>query len=285
MPPVIAPPMRTSVRDAISRAWARAVAASALPVAAADATRPPVEVERPADPSHGDFASALAMKLARPYKMAPLAIASALADELAREVAENPEATPIASVEVTPPGFLNLRLADRALETTIEGILTAPTAWGRVTATLPRSVNVEFVYEARPVTVHSFGVDGTADPSVLRIEVHCSAGTYIRSLADDLGRLLGGGAHLRHLRRTAVGSFTVAEARPPDSSELMSPLEALRDYPRVDVDVPTADMVRHGRVLDRFDGDGPWAVVDTGGVLLAVYELFGTAAKPAVVIA
>ena len=44
-------------------------------------------------------------------------------------------------------------------------------------------------------------------------------------------------------------------------------------------------MVRHGRVLDRFAGVGPWAVVDSAGSLLAVYELFGAAAKPAVVIA
>jgi tRNA pseudouridine55 synthase len=144
---------------------------------------------------------------------------------------------------------------------------------------------IEVERQPRPVTVYSFSVDGTADPSVLRIEVRCSAGTYIRSLADDLGRLLGGGAHLRNLRRTAVGSFGEAEARPPDECELMSPVEALRDYPRVAVDGVTADMVRHGRVLDRFVGDGPWAVVDEQGVLLAVYELFGAAAKPAVVIA
>jgi hypothetical protein len=65
----------------------------------------------------------------------------------------------------------------------------------------------------------------------------------------------------------------------------MSPLDALRDYARVDVDEPTADMVRHGRVLDRFDGDGPWAVVDPSGALLAVYESFGVSAKPAVVVA
>jgi tRNA pseudouridine55 synthase len=144
---------------------------------------------------------------------------------------------------------------------------------------------IEVDREARPVTVYSFDVDGTDDPSVLRVVVHCSAGTYIRSLADDLGRLLGGGAHLRNLRRTAVGSFTIDEAQPPDGCVLMSPLDALRDYARVNVDEPTADMVRHGRVLDRFDGDGPWAVVDPSGVLLAVYESFGIAAKPAVVVA
>jgi hypothetical protein len=53
----------------------------------------------------------------------------------------------------------------------------------------------------------------------------------------------------------------------------------------VTVDDHAAGMVRHGRVLDRFDGAGPWAVVDEQGSLLAVYELFGAAAKPAVVIA
>lgn len=144
---------------------------------------------------------------------------------------------------------------------------------------------IEVERQPRRVTVYSFDVAGTDEPSVLRIEVRCSAGTYIRTLADDLGRLLGGGAHLRNLRRTAVGSFGVGEARAPDDCVLMSPLDALRDYSRVDIDEPTADMVRHGRVLDRFAGDGPWVVVDPGGALLAVYEPFGAVAKPAVVIA
>jgi tRNA pseudouridine55 synthase len=56
---------------------------------------------------------------------------------------------------------------------------------------------VEVEREARPVTVHRFDVWPTADPLVYRIEVVCSSGTYIRSLAADLGRLVGGGAHLR----------------------------------------------------------------------------------------
>jgi tRNA pseudouridine55 synthase len=144
---------------------------------------------------------------------------------------------------------------------------------------------IEVERQPRPVTVYSFDVAGTDDPSVLRIEVRCSAGTYIRSLADDLGRLLGGGAHLTNLRRTAVGSFGEDEARVPGECELIAPIEALRDYASVAVDAGVADMVRHGRVLDRFAGEGPWAVVDEHGALLAVYEQFGTSAKPAVVIA
>ena len=67
---------------------------------------------------------------------------------------------------------------------------------------------IEIEREPRPVVVDRFDVWPTDDPLVLRIEVECSAGTYIRSLAADLGTLLGGGAHLRALRRTRVGSFT-----------------------------------------------------------------------------
>lgn len=144
---------------------------------------------------------------------------------------------------------------------------------------------IEVERQPRPVTVYSFDVASTDDPSVLSIVVRCSAGTYVRTLADDLGRLLGGAAHLRNLRRTAVGSFTDAEAKLPDEAVLIAPADALRDYPHVGVDVATADKVRHGRALDRFDGEGPWAVVDDQGALLAVYELSGDSAKPAVVVA
>jgi arginyl-tRNA synthetase len=142
---MIAPPLRSLVHAAIERAWGRAVASGMLPAPPADGPRAEVEVARPADPVHGDFASNLAMKLARPYRMAPLAIASALADELLREAVGDPASTPVASAEIAPPGFLNLRLSDGALEGSIEGILHDPEAWGRVAAIRPRSVNVEFV--------------------------------------------------------------------------------------------------------------------------------------------
>ncbi len=138
-------PVRAQVRDAVERAWTRAVAAGSLPALAPDTAPPAVEVERPADAEHGDFASNLAMKLARPYRLAPLAIAAPLADQLAREAMDDPTATPIAAVEVAPPGFLNLRLADRALEVAVAGVLEEPDGWGRVAPLGRRSVNVEFV--------------------------------------------------------------------------------------------------------------------------------------------
>jgi tRNA pseudouridine55 synthase len=186
-------------------------------------------------------------------------------DEVRRAVADHL----VGPIEQVPPMVSALKVGGRRLyELAREG------------------VEVERV--PRPVTVHRFTVDATADPLVYRIAVDCSSGTYIRSLAADLGHLLGGGAHLRRLRRTAVGTFTAAEARPLDALELLAPRAAVRDLPAVTVDAATAARVTHGAVLDRpgDDSPGPWAIFDPAGALLAVYEGHGTAAaKPAVVLA
>jgi tRNA pseudouridine55 synthase len=146
---------------------------------------------------------------------------------------------------------------------------------------------IEVERAPRPVTVDRFEVAATADPSVLAIDVTCSGGTYVRSLAADLGHLLGGGAHLRALRRTAVGPFTIAEAAAPDVVELLPPLAAVRGMAVVDVDAATAALVANGRVLPApAAGTGPWALVTDGDNLLAVYEPFRDGqAKPAVVLA
>lgn len=143
---------------------------------------------------------------------------------------------------------------------------------------------IEVARAPRPVTVHAFAVDEGPEPGVLRIEVRCSSGTYVRTLAADLGRLLGGGAHLRNLRRTAIGSFGEADARPLEDAPLLDASEALRDYARVTVDAATVDHVRHGRLLPAFDGAGPWALLGPDGALLAVYEAHKGGAKPAVVL-
>ena len=144
---------------------------------------------------------------------------------------------------------------------------------------------IEVERSARPVTIHRFDVVGWAEPGVLAIDVECSAGTYIRTLADDLGRLLGGGAHLRNLRRTHVGEFTLAEAAPPDECVLLPVESAVRALTPVEVDGDTAALIANGRVLAAWPGEGPWAVSDDAGRLLAVYEVFGDGqAKPAVVL-
>lgn len=144
---------------------------------------------------------------------------------------------------------------------------------------------IEVERRPRPVTIHSFGVEPGSQPGVLAIDVVCSSGTYVRTLAADLGRLLGSGAHLRNLRRIAVGEFGLDEAGPPERCRLMPVETAVRSLPKVTVDAEVAALVGHGRVLPRFEGAGPWAVFAPGGVLLAVYEPFGDAqAKPSVVL-
>ena len=133
--------IRARVRAAVEQAWTDAVAAGRLPAAEEGAAVPSVEIERPANPAHGDFATNLAMKLARPMRRSPLEIAEALA----ASVREGPTASLIASVDVARPGFLNLRVTDAALAGMIGGILAAPAAWGRIPAVNARRVNVEFV--------------------------------------------------------------------------------------------------------------------------------------------
>ena len=147
---------------------------------------------------------------------------------------------------------------------------------------------IEVERQPRPVTITLFSVDEGPEPGVLSIEVECTAGTYIRTLAADLGTLLGGGAHLRNLRRTAVGEFGLDEAGSPDECELLPVDTTVRGLERVDIDADTAALVANGRVLPRFaaaGSDGPWSVFGPGGTLLAVYEAFrDDQVKPSVVL-
>jgi tRNA pseudouridine55 synthase len=140
----------------------------------------------------------------------------------------------------------------------------------------------------RPVTIHRFEVVATADPAIYEASVECSSGTYVRTLAADLGHALGGGAHIGELRRVAIGSFTVEEARPVNCLHLLPPSVGLRDLLGVTVDEKTAIDVGHGKVLDRarlaFCGDGPWPVYGPDGALIAIYEDSGGRVKPAVVL-
>ena len=152
---------------------------------------------------------------------------------------------------------------------------------------------VEVDRPARRVVVHRLEVDATATPGVFRMEVECSAGTYVRALGADLGRALGGGAHVRALTRTAIGSFTLEQARPVEAlsvDDVLPPAEALRDHPAVVAGPELLGPISHGAVLEAVElgagGAGPWAVVDPDGRLLAVYERHDDArVKPAVVLA
>lgn len=159
---------------------------------------------------------------------------------------------------------------------------------------------VEVTRAPRAVTVSRFdlAMADDQDPGapgggpVLAASVDCSSGTYVRTLAADLGTLLGGGAHLRRLRRTAVGPWTVADAVALGDlgpERVLPPAAALADRPPVTVEGDLAVAVGHGQVLERSRlhaaGDGPWPVLDRGGALLAVYAGHGPGrVKPLVVL-
>ena len=145
---------------------------------------------------------------------------------------------------------------------------------------------IEVERPPRPVRIDTFRLMPTDEDNVFLAAVQCSAGTYIRTLAADLGHLLGGGAHLRNLRRTAVGRFSIGEAAPPDECVLLGVEEAVRTLDRVELSAQLDALVGNGRVLPAWDGDGPWALFRPDGSLAAVYERHGsTEAKPMVVVA
>ncbi len=152
---------------------------------------------------------------------------------------------------------------------------------------------------ARPVHIGELVVEDL-DPGVYpeaTIRVACSTGTYIRTLAADLGVALGGCAHLGSLRRLRVGGFTLDDARPIEAIEadpdaaVLAPAEAMRDLERVRVDAERARAIMHGAtfaapaLIGAIETDGPFAIVDENGALLAVYERRGGGVKPSVVVA
>jgi arginyl-tRNA synthetase len=138
-------PLRTAVRALVERAWREAVTGGALDDVGEGQPSPAIEIARPADPEHGDFATNLALKLARPLRRPPLAIAEALAGSLRRLDASAPSGRLLAAVEVAPPGFLNLRLAPAFVEASLDRARVAGSAFGRLRVDAPRNINVEFV--------------------------------------------------------------------------------------------------------------------------------------------
>jgi len=144
----------------------------------------------------------------------------------------------------------------------------------------------------RPVTVHEITIDPefvptpAGDPKVFRFTTRCGSGTYIRTIGADIGAALGGGAHLRYLRRTAIGCHTEAGAAQVERATMISLAEGLADYPSVTLDDETVVRVRNGQRLSRevLTGEGPWVLVDQLGKVVAVHEQVDGKIKPAVVI-
>ncbi len=144
--------------------------------------------------------------------------------------------------------------------------------------------------EPRTIQVHSLDVLEWSPPEAV-IDVFCSSGTYVRSLANDLGKSLGCGAHLVGLRRTKSGRFTLRDAVPLRRLQesfvagnwykyLIPAAEALGDWPMVELDADQVELIRHGHRVPAKAGATGWARgVSEQGDLVALLEVDPTTSE------
>jgi tRNA pseudouridine55 synthase len=146
-----------------------------------------------------------------------------------------------------------------------------------------------------PVTIHEAELVSFDSPTVT-FRITCSAGTYVRSLARDLGDRLGTGAHLVALRRERIGVLTVSHALPADRlgdpdavvDHAMAPLEALAHLPRVEMTPAEGRRIQNGQAvpvaaLEAGEGDDlseGLVVLSLAGRLLAMAELVEGSIRP-----
>ena len=140
----------------------------------------------------------------------------------------------------------------------------------------------------RDVVIHALDLLAF-DPPLVTLRVACSSGTYIRSLAHDLGAALGCGGHVAALRRTAVGAFSVDGAVPLDTltpqsvaAALLPPAAAVAHLPRLEVDESGATRLSLGQRLaappDALAGNV--AAFGPDGRFLGVVEVDGDVIRP-----
>jgi len=150
-------------------------------------------------------------------------------------------------------------------------------------------VGIEVERSARPITIHHLRMFDfrPGEHPQLWIDVECSKGTYIRTLAHDIGQALGVGAHMSYLVRTKSGPFTLATANTLEQlmaglATLLPPIAAIGHMPQAQVSRLEADRLRDGVVpairLEHSDGTTV-ALVDAKGDLLALAEAMSGAPK------
>jgi tRNA pseudouridine55 synthase len=159
----------------------------------------------------------------------------------------------------------------------------------------------EVKLKARPVTIHRFDVIGEpryvidGENTFLDFDaiIDCSSGTYIRALARDLGAALGVGGHLTALRRTKIGSYSIAQSQDlegltGETLEIL-PIEQAATQQFKVRSLSDQDVIdlRHGKRLHVIDEteSAPTAAIDSQGNLIAMLTKSGNAAKSLVVFA
>jgi len=141
---------------------------------------------------------------------------------------------------------------------------------------------IEVERKARRVTIHKLQLLGfrPGRHPVAFVDVVCSKGTYVRTLAHDLGQALGVGAHMSYLVRTRAGQFRLQDAATLEElaagqADLLPPAAALGDMPRLTVSGPAGDRLKHGVAprmrVEHADGT-TLALLGADGDLLALAE-------------
>ena len=140
---------------------------------------------------------------------------------------------------------------------------------------------------ARPVRVYQLKLlsFSPGDEPEAQLDVRCSGGTYIRTLAHDMGEALGCGAHLRELRRTEANGFALTDAVALEDigADKLRPLtDAVRDLPATEVGSDAAKDVSYGRPLtaETSVSEGEFTAIVSEGRLLGVYRAEGSRLVP-----
>ena len=142
---------------------------------------------------------------------------------------------------------------------------------------------------ARPIVVHALQVTARdAELAWLDIRVHCSSGTYIRTLAEDIGEGLGCGGYCERLRRTAVGGHHVEAAVAPGgvgTDSGIAPTAVLGHLAQRELSARESVDIRHGRPIASHDGDRAPLVLTEAGGLVAIGVIDGDFVRPEMVLA
>lgn len=129
--------------------------------------------------------------------------------------------------------------------------------------------------KARTVTVHAIEIV-RYDYPLLELDIRCGCGTYIRSIARDLGQVLATGGLCKSLQRTAIGPFTIDQAREPNDvslpGDLQNPANVL-PLPRVTVAPQQIPAIAQGKAIELsvdLPPEAPIALLDQAGQLIAI---------------
>ncbi|BAL92177.1 putative tRNA pseudouridine synthase [Actinoplanes missouriensis 431] len=201
----------------------------------------------------------------------------------------------------TPAGHIDDDAINESLRTQLGEIDQVPSAVSAIKIKGVRSYKrvrdgEEVSLPARRITISRLEVldiRRSGDVIDVDIDVTCSSGTYIRAIARDLGAALGVGGHLTALRRTAVGEMTLdaaatleqLEERAPDVVSLPMAEAARRAFPQRVATAEETKVLRHGGPLAAAGIEGPYAVFDPDGMLLAIVSERGGKAKAEIVLA